>query len=62
MLARYESESRLSADELDQQLNHASSQEEMRSLYAASLRAVIDLIKADGEPATWRRAALAPGL
>jgi stage II sporulation protein D len=62
MLARYQSEARLSTDELDQRLNHASSQEEMRSLYAASLRAVVGLIKADGEPATWRRAALARGL
>jgi SpoIID/LytB domain protein len=55
MLASYQPPQSLSTDEIEQKLSHATSAQEMRSFYAASLRAVEELIKASGESAVWRR-------
>lgn len=41
-------------DELEERFNHAASQQEMRTLYAASYRAVRELIRARGESALWQ--------
>jgi len=62
MLASYKGQQALLADQIEQRLSHAATAREMRSLYAASLEAVEHLIKTNGEPAVWRRAALGPGV
>jgi len=53
MLANYQSHKTLTTDEIEQRLGHAASPAEMRSLYAASLRAVEEFIRANGESAVW---------
>jgi hypothetical protein len=58
ILATYQPPEPLSTDEIEQRLSRAASQSDMRSLYAASLRAVQDLIRANGEPAVWKRVAV----
>jgi len=58
LLSGYESAERLSPDEIERRLSSAKTSRDTRSLYAASLRAVEDLIKSTGESAVWRRVAL----
>jgi SpoIID/LytB domain protein len=61
MLASYKSRQALSAEEIERRFGQASTPREMRSLYAACLAVVENLIEAGGEPAIWRRVALEPG-
>jgi SpoIID/LytB domain protein len=61
MLAGYKNPKALSADEIERRFDHASTPQEMRSLYAVCLAAVENLIETGGEPAIWRRVALGPG-
>jgi len=55
MYARFRRDARLSIEDLERRLHHQSSAAEMRSLYAASYFETMDLIRKEGEPATWRR-------
>ena len=61
MLVAYKSPHPLSPSEIERRLDQASTQREMRSLYADCLEAVESLIKSGGESAVWRRVALGPG-
>ena len=45
----------LSTDELEKRLEHPRSQQEMRTLYAASYHSVSTLIQSEGESGIWRR-------
>jgi SpoIID/LytB domain protein len=55
MYARFRGNARLSIEDLERRLQHQSSAAEMRSLYAAAYFETMDLIRREGEPATWRR-------
>ena len=55
LLLSSRSEQRLPLMALEQRLAHPQSAAEMRTLYAASFREVQRLIRAEGEPAVWKR-------
>ena len=57
MLVAYKSPHPLSPSEIERRLDQASTQREMRSLYADCLEAVESLIKSGGEAGVWRRVA-----
>ena len=48
-------QTRPSADELNRRLEHPGSAEEMRALYAAAYREVLEMIHKEGESSVWRR-------
>jgi len=56
-LARAASKRKMSTDELERRLARPASAEEMRELYAAAYAEVSALVRREGEPAVWRRAA-----
>ena len=60
LLSRHAPRARMSVAELEQKLSAPASAAEMRALYAAAHREVAALVRAEGEPAAWRRAAAAP--
>ena len=55
MIKRYAPKEQLSTKELEERLAHPSSQQEMRSLYAAAYREVAALIQTEGESKVWQR-------
>jgi SpoIID/LytB domain protein len=57
MISRYESRSRMTTAEIEQNLAKPSSAEKMRAAYAAAYREVMNLIKSEGETNLWRRIA-----
>jgi stage II sporulation protein D len=57
LLARHAPRGRTSIEELERKLSAPATASEMRALYAAAHREVASLIRAEGEPAAWRRAA-----
>jgi SpoIID/LytB domain protein len=56
-LARSASKEKISTDELERRLARPGSPQEMRALYAAAYAEVSALVRREGEPAVWRRAA-----
>ncbi|HEX8561216.1 MAG TPA: SpoIID/LytB domain-containing protein [Pyrinomonadaceae bacterium] len=56
-LSRAAGVERLSVEELERRLARPASAAEMRALYAAAYREVGALVRREGEPAVWRRAA-----
>ncbi|MGA9994941.1 MAG: SpoIID/LytB domain-containing protein [Pyrinomonadaceae bacterium] len=55
MISRYAPKDKLSIKELEERLAQTSSQQEMRSLYAAAYREVATLIQTEGESRVWQR-------
>jgi hypothetical protein len=55
LLLRVRSKQQLPLSELEQRLAHPRSAADMRSLYAAAFQAVQRLVRAEGEPAVWKR-------
>lgn len=56
-LERFRPKTRLPREELERRLASPVSPANMRSLYAAAYSEVRELIRAEGEPSVWRRAA-----
>jgi hypothetical protein len=56
-LSPYVPRRRLSPDEIEGGLAQPASQERMRALYASAYAEVMALVRREGEPAVWRRAA-----
>jgi hypothetical protein len=55
MVSRFQSQTRLSPEELERKLAIPSDASEMRQLYAAAYNEVRNLIKLEGEAAVWQR-------
>ena len=55
--ARHAPPTKLSLDELEARLARPAAASETRALYAAAYREVAALVRAEGEPSLWRRAA-----
>ena len=57
LLSPHAPRERINLDELERRLCEPNSAAETRALYAAAYREVLALVRAEGEPAAWRRAA-----
>ena len=56
-ISRYQRRRALSTEDIEKRLERPGSQEEMRALYADAYRAVVDLIRTDGEASVWKKVA-----
>ena len=57
LISRYANRANLTIEQLEKSLERPSSEQEMRTLYAAAYRAVSSLIQSEGEAGVWRRLA-----